>query len=98
MFNLKQGLEHVVEQLIFASRWLLAPLYLGMGLALLLLLWVFMHELVSALAHFNTIDAEGSILLALSLIDLSLTANLLLIVMRGGGTRNDKAISPRHGT
>jgi uncharacterized protein (TIGR00645 family) len=84
MFNLKHGLEHAVEKLIFASRWLLAPLYLSMVLALLLLLWVFMHELVSAFGHFNTINAEGSILLALSLIDLSLTANLLLIVMFAG--------------
>jgi uncharacterized protein (TIGR00645 family) len=84
MFNPKQGLEAVVERLIFASRWLLAPLYLGMVLALLLLLWVFTHELVSAFVHLDAINPEGAILLALSLIDLSLTGNLLLIVMFAG--------------
>ena len=84
MFNLKQGLEGLVEQFIFASRWLLAPIYLGMVLALMVLLWVFMLELVGALIHVNSINPEGAILMSLSLIDLSLTGNLLLIVMFSG--------------
>jgi uncharacterized protein (TIGR00645 family) len=55
-----------------------------MALALALILIVFLHELVGALAHIPNMDAEGAILLALSLIDLSLTGNLLLIVMFSG--------------
>jgi uncharacterized protein (TIGR00645 family) len=45
---------------------------------------VFGHELVSGLRHVGDMDAEGVILLSLSLIDLSLTANLLLIVIFAG--------------
>ena len=69
---------------LFSSRWLLAPFYLGMVLALALILVAFLHELTGALAHIQNMDAEGAILLALSLIDLSLTGNLLLIVMFSG--------------
>ena len=77
-------LERGLELLLFASRWLLAPLYLGMIVALGLILVVFFRELFEQLAHAGTLNAEGSILLALSLIDLSLTANLLLIVIFSG--------------
>ncbi len=80
----RSKLELIVERALFASRWLLAPLYLGMILALGLLLFVFVRELVIELRHIATMDAEDGILLALSLIDLSLTANLLLIVMFSG--------------
>jgi uncharacterized protein (TIGR00645 family) len=82
--NSRSILERAIEQVLFSSRWILAPFYLGMVLALLLVLYVFLHELVTELGHFATMDAEGAILLALSLIDLSLTGNLVLIVMFSG--------------
>jgi uncharacterized protein (TIGR00645 family) len=76
--------ELLLERLLFASRWLLAPFYLGMIVALGLLLFAFVRELIVELSHIGTLNAEGGILLALSLIDLSLTGNLLLIVMFSG--------------
>jgi uncharacterized protein (TIGR00645 family) len=80
----RSKLETGLERVLFASRWLLAPFYLGMVLALVLLLVVFARELVAEFAHIGNVDAEGGILLALSLIDLSLTGNLVLIVMFSG--------------
>ena len=77
-------LERGLELVLFVSRWLLAPLYVGMIVALGLILVVFFHELIIVLAHIDTLDGEAVIVLALSLIDLSLTANLLLIVMFSG--------------
>lgn len=77
-------LELAIERTLFASRWVLAPLYLGMALALAAILVVFAHELIQELTHLAAMDAEQVILLALSLIDLSLTGNLLLIVMLAG--------------
>jgi uncharacterized protein (TIGR00645 family) len=77
-------LELGFERALFAARWLLAPLYLGMVLALVAILVVFAKELIHEFAHLGTLDAEQAILLALSLIDLSLTGNLLLIVMFAG--------------
>jgi uncharacterized protein (TIGR00645 family) len=80
----RSKLEVTLERVLFASRWLLAPFYLGMILALAALLFVFMRELIVELSHIGTMNAEDGILLALSLIDLSLTGNLLLIVMFSG--------------
>jgi uncharacterized protein (TIGR00645 family) len=76
--------EAAVERILFLSRWILAPLYLGMIGALVIILVVFFRQLVESCAHLSSIDPEHAILLALSLIDLSLTGNLLLIVMFSG--------------
>lgn len=84
MPNLRPKLEIGIEQLLFSSRWLLVPFYLGMVLALLLLLLVFAREILTVFAHLNSVNEEGAILVTLSLIDLSLTGNLLLIVMFAG--------------
>jgi len=84
MPNSRSKLERAVEGVLFASRWLMAPFYLGMALALGIVLVIFVRELINELAHIRTLDAEGGILLSLSLIDLSLTGNLLLIVMFSG--------------
>lgn len=77
-------IETWVERSLFAARWLIAPFYLGMALALVGLLIVFCRQLVGGLAHIAALDAEHALLLALSLIDLSLAANLMLIVMLAG--------------
>jgi uncharacterized protein (TIGR00645 family) len=77
-------LESAIERVLFVSRWLLAPFYLGMIVALALILIVFARELAAEVAQLHAMDAEEAILLALSLIDLSLTGNLLLIVIFAG--------------
>lgn len=79
-----KSVERLIERLLFASRWLLAPFYLGMVLALGAILVVFVHELIHGIANLAQFDAEHVILLALSLIDLSLTGNLVLIVIFAG--------------
>ncbi len=84
MPKVRYKLEAALESVLFASRWLLAPFYLGMVLALGVTLIVFVRELFAEITHVQSLDAEGAILLALSLIDLSLTANLLLIVILSG--------------
>jgi uncharacterized protein (TIGR00645 family) len=77
-------LETTLEAILFASRWILAPFYLGMVFALIAVFVVFVRELAGELSHILTFDAEQVILLALSLIDLSLTGNLILIVIFAG--------------
>jgi uncharacterized protein (TIGR00645 family) len=84
MTNSRSKLERGVEGILFSSRWLLAPFYLGMVVALGMILVIFLRELVTELLHVQGMDAEAGILLSLSLIDLSLTGNLLLIVMFSG--------------
>jgi uncharacterized protein (TIGR00645 family) len=89
----KPFLENVLESGLFASRWLMAPFYVGLIASLGALMVVFFQELaheipllwtVDPVTHEYGMNAEGAILLALALIDLSLAANLVLIVIFSG--------------
>jgi uncharacterized protein (TIGR00645 family) len=81
-----RGFEHYLEAALFGGRWLLAPMYVGLLLILPLLVWVFLIEVTHELPHLLTAEAkaEDAILLALSLVDLSLAGNLILIVILSG--------------
>jgi uncharacterized protein (TIGR00645 family) len=78
--------ERLFETGLFASRWLMAPFYFGLAAALLVLLIAFARELIEEVPHILTGAGmtEQAILLALSLVDLTLAGNLLLIVMFSG--------------
>jgi len=74
-----------LEHGLFASRWLMAPFYVGLVIALVVLLMVFAQELVGdALKVVENGHPDEAVVMALSLIDLSLAANLLLIVIFSG--------------
>jgi uncharacterized protein (TIGR00645 family) len=81
---LKPAAERVLELWLFRSRWLMAPFYVGLVLALLALLVVFVNEAVHQFSGILTMTPEQAILMVLSLIDLSLAGNLLLIVIFSG--------------
>jgi uncharacterized protein (TIGR00645 family) len=76
--------ERWLEALLFSSRWLMAPFYLGLVVALGALLIVFLNELATEVSHIVEITPESAILMGLSLIDMSLAGNLLLIVIFSG--------------
>lgn len=80
----KPSVEARFEQGLFASRWLMAPMYLGLAITLGMLTVIFVKELVHYLPQVLDLSAEKMILVALTLIDLTLAANLLLIVMFSG--------------
>lgn len=77
-------MERRIEKFIFTSRWLLAPFYLGLIGALAGLLITFARELWHFLLHMFSIEASDAILASLSLIDLALAGNLLIIVIFSG--------------
>jgi uncharacterized protein (TIGR00645 family) len=76
--------ETLIEKTIFASRWILAPFYLGLSLSLLVLLYEFGREIVHFFKIINETDMAGVLLFILSLVDISLAANLLIIVIFSG--------------
>ena len=76
--------ERFVERTIFASRWLLAPFYLGLAVSLLVLLAKFGQKMGALITNAFFAGGADAITGVLSLIDLSLIANLLLIVMFSG--------------
>ena len=80
----KPTVERSFERVLFASRWLMAPMYLGLSVALGMLTVIFVKELFLYLPKVLTLGAEQMILVSLTLIDLTLAANLLLIVLFSG--------------
>ncbi len=77
-------IERGLERILFLGRWLMAPVYLGLAAALIALLWVFGAEFVHLIEALPGLEPTQAILLILSLIDLSLVGNLLLIVIFSG--------------
>ena len=82
--GLKPLIETRFERGLFASRWLMAPMYLGLVVSLAMLVVVFMRELIHYAPQAFTMTSEQVILVVLTLIDLSLAGNLLLIVLFSG--------------
>jgi uncharacterized protein (TIGR00645 family) len=86
--GIKPKIETAFERALFRSRWLIAPFYVGLVLALVMLLAVFMRDLAyylpQAFAARDEMDSNGAILAVLTLVDLSLAGNLLLIVIFSG--------------
>lgn len=80
----KSGLERRFEQTLFGSRWLMAPMYLGLTVSLAMLTIVFCREIWYYAPQVLTMTADKAILVVLTLIDLTLAANLLVIVMFSG--------------
>jgi uncharacterized protein (TIGR00645 family) len=76
--------ERLLELWLYRSRWLLAPIYVGLVVALGALVVVFVEEVVEALASLVHLNPREAIIASLSMVDLSLTANLMVIVIFSG--------------
>jgi uncharacterized protein (TIGR00645 family) len=79
-----QFIEKLLEQLIFNSRWLLAPFYLGMVVAVGMILVKFVQEFTHLLPGLLGAQETDVVLAVLALVDMSLIANLLLIIIFSG--------------
>jgi uncharacterized protein (TIGR00645 family) len=77
-------IERTLERLIFLSRWLLAPLYVGLAGALLFLAVKFVQQFIETVPLALVATESEAILIVLTLIDIVLVANLLLMVIFSG--------------
>ncbi|MEQ1579438.1 MAG: TIGR00645 family protein [Steroidobacteraceae bacterium] len=77
-------LEKAIEKLLFASRWILAPVYLGLSLGLIVLGVKFFQEVFHLFAHVFTVGESDLVLTLLALIDLVLVGSLIVMVMFSG--------------
>ena len=77
-------LENGLEGMIFNSRWLLAPFYIGLVGAVILLLVKFGQEFFHMAPHILDSTEGDAILAILTLVDMSLVGNLLLIIILSG--------------
>ncbi len=77
-------LERIVERLLFSSRLLLVPCYIGLILALGMIVAKFLQELLHYLPGVFSMAESDLILAVLSLVDLTLAGNLVLMVILSG--------------
>lgn len=81
---IQDGLEGGVEKIIFGGRWLLAPLYVGLLLSLIPLLYRFFRDFVSLLELTASSDMHHITLKILELLDTVLLGNLIIIIIFAG--------------
>ena len=79
-----QNVERFIARTLKASRWLMAPLYLGLIAALGIVLVEFYRELAHTIAGFGEMTMDMVNLAVLKLIDLMLVANLVFIMTAAG--------------
>jgi uncharacterized protein (TIGR00645 family) len=77
-------LERAIEKSLFASRWILAPVYLGMSLALIALGIKFFMEVYHLLHEIVALSEADLVLKLLALIDMVLVGSLIVMVMFSG--------------
>lgn len=77
-------MERIIERSLYASRWLLAPVFLGLSLALLALGIKFFQELFHLLPAVLEMSESDLVLTVLALVDISLVGSLLVMVMFSG--------------
>lgn len=74
----------VLANLIFGSRWLQVPLYLGLIIAQCVYVFLFMKELFHLIGHATEFGEQQIMLIVLGLIDVVMISNLLVMVIVGG--------------
>ncbi len=77
-------IERTAESILYASRWLLAPIYMGLSLGLVILGIKFFQEILHVLPLLFSMKETEVVLLILSLIDIALVGGLLVMVMLSG--------------
>ncbi|EPK7360520.1 TIGR00645 family protein [Kluyvera intermedia] len=77
-------MERFLENMMYASRWILAPVYFGLSLGLLALAIKFFQEIFHVLPNIFSLAEADLILTLLSLVDMTLVGGLLVMVMFSG--------------
>ncbi len=76
--------EKKFEEVLFAMRWLLAPIYFGLSLALIALAVKFFQELFHVFPHILELAEADLVLTVLALVDIALVGSLIIMVMLSG--------------
>jgi uncharacterized protein (TIGR00645 family) len=77
-------IESLIERVLFASRWLLVPLYLGLAAFLLMIAAQFFREMLHVVVTMPSLATTDVVFAGLSLVDLVLVASLVVMVMLSG--------------
>lgn len=81
---MRKRIEAVFEDIIFASRWIQAPLYVGLVIALTLYSYKFALELIHLVQNTSSLDETAFMLGVLTLVDITMVSNLIVMTIIGG--------------
>ena len=81
---MSKKIEFLFEKLLFASRWILAPIFLGLSLALIALGVKFFQEAWHVFNHLLEVEESDLVLTVLAMIDITLVGSLIVMVMFSG--------------
>lgn len=81
-----KAIESIIEKIIFFSRWVQMPIYLGLIVASVLYTVRFVIELIHLVAHSGGMTETALMVSVLTLVDISMVVNLLIVVTIGGYT------------
>ena len=76
--------EEIFEKTLFASRWIMAPMFLGLSLALIALGFKFFQEAWHVFSHLIAMEEADLVLTVLAMIDIVLVGSLIIMVMFSG--------------
>lgn len=76
-------MERFLENAMYASRWLLAPVYFGLSLGLIALTIKFFQEIFHILPHIFSVSESDMILTLLSLVDMTVGGLLVMVMFSG---------------
>ncbi len=82
--GIEERIQRNLGRAMFAARWIMAPIYLGLLVALLLIVVKFVEVLIEGIPGFLKLNGNDAVFLVLKLVDLSLIANLIVIVIFAG--------------
>jgi len=78
-FNFKNMIEHI----IFSSRWLLIPFYLGLFVTMLVYTSVYVKEIWHLIGTMGILEKDTILLITLELVDIVMIANLVKMIITG---------------
>jgi uncharacterized protein (TIGR00645 family) len=82
--DFEERVRRNLGRVMFIARWIVAPIYLGLLVALAMLMVKFVQKLVQGIPGFLALETNEAIFFVLTLVDLSLVANLVVIVIFAG--------------
>ncbi|WP_343188408.1 TIGR00645 family protein (plasmid) [Buchnera aphidicola (Ceratoglyphina bambusae)] len=77
-------MEKIIASIIYASRWLMFPVYIGLSFGFILLTLKFFQQVIYVIPEIFSMSESGLVLIVLSLIDIALVGGLLVMVMFSG--------------
>ena len=81
----EERIQRNLGRAMFAARWIMAPIYVGLLAALVMMVVKFVQKLITSVPGFLALTSNEAIFLVLTLVDLSLVANLVVIVISPAG-------------